>query len=348
MKIGLIKRTVGQAKIGVVSVLFLTLFSLTPNVSATNLSIDVAPKWTNFSSTWQFYVYQGASGTNWIGSGNSASPDAAYKNMRKVRFSLPNGIILGRGDYVTTDLMLRQNVANNSLDLSVGPMKSDTSGITLISAEVAQSSNTQTVVHFTFYVETTITVSNTSTYVTVGSTRGNDANIIWWFDTVSSASDIQAIGGISNYYSSKTSTDYSGSLGNINTGITNLNNKLNQTNNKIDSIQNSLNQAKQDTQSAQNQADSSGDTATSDSETATTSLLNTITGAVTAISSVSPTNCKLNGNMGHLNTGEMDLCNNPVPTFITVIGSLLLILAIVPLAIHLFNLFISITRSFQQ
>lgn len=330
------------------SLVGLQILAFTPSASATSLSINVAPKWTNFNSTWQFYVYQGASGANWIGSGNSASPDSAYKNMRKVRFTLPNGIILGLGDYVTADLMLRQNVSNNSLDLSVGPMTSDTSGIRLISADVAQSSNTQTVVHFVFYVEQTIRVTNNTTYVTVGSTRGNDANIIWWFDTVSSSSDIQAIGGISNYYTTKGDTDYSGSLSNINSGITNLNSKLNQTNNKIDSIQNSLNQAKTDTQNAQNQADSSGGTATSDSQTATTSLLNTITGAVNAISSVSPTNCQLNGDMGHLNIGQMDLCNNPVPTFITVIGSLLLILAIVPLAIHLFNLFISITRSFQQ
>lgn len=344
----LIKRTVGLAKIGSVSVLFLTLLAFSPNASATSLSINVVPKWTNFNSTWQCYVYQGAYGLNWIGSTNSCTPDASTRNMRKVRFSLPNGIILGLGDYITADLILRQNVSNNSLDLSIGPMSSDTSGIRLISAEVAQSTNVQSVVHFVFYVEQTIKVTNTSTYVTVGSARGNDANIIWWFDDATISSDMQAVGGGTNYYTTKGDTDYSGSLSNINSGITNLNSKLNQTNNKIDSIQNSLNQAKTDTQNAQNQADSSGDTATNDSETATTSLLNTITGAVTAISSVSPSNCQLNGNMGHINLGNMDLCDNPVPSFITIIGSLLMVVMIVPLAIHLFNLFISITRSFQQ
>lgn len=339
------KATVGLAKIGSVSVAFLCL--LTTPVHADVLSVNVAPKWTNYPATWQFYVYQGASGTNWIGSTNSASPDPATKNMRKFRFNLPNGIVLGLGDYITADLYLRQNVSNNSLDLSVGPMKSDTSHITLLSAETSQSSNSQTLMHLTFYVEDTIRVTNTTTYVTVGSSRTNDSNIIWWFDTVTNNADLQAVGGVVNFYTTKSGTDYTGSLNNINTGITNLNSKLNQTNNKIDSIQNSLDEAKSDTQDAQADAEDTGDDATTDSQTATTNLLGVITQAVTAISSVSPSNCNLNGNMGNLNLGNMNMCDNPVPTFITVIGSLLLILAIVPLAIHLFNLFISITRSFQ-
>lgn len=221
-------------------------------VHADILSVNVKPKWTNFNSTWQCYVYQGAYGTNWIGSTNSCTPDAAYKNIRKVRFSLPNGIILGLGDYITADLILRQNVNNNSLDLSVGPMSSDTSGIRLISAEVAESSNIQTVVHFTFYVEQTISVSNSSTYVTVGSARGNDANIIWWFDDASISSDMQAIGGGTNYYTTVSNTDYSGKLNEISSGITNLNSKLNASNTKLDNINNSV-QALKDSQDQANQ-----------------------------------------------------------------------------------------------
>lgn len=131
-------------------------------------------------------------------------------------------------------------------------MSSDTSGVRLISAEVAESSNIQTIVHFTFYVEQTIKVTNNTTYVTVGSSRANDANIIWWFDTVNNSADLQAIGGGTNYYTTIGETDYSGKLNEISSGITNLNSKLNASNTKLDNINNSV-QALKNSQDQANQ-----------------------------------------------------------------------------------------------
>lgn len=87
----------------------------------------------------------------------------------------------------------------------------------------------------------------------------------------------------------------------------------------------------------------------SDAATAGTgSLISAIGSAVAAITSASPTNCLINGNMGNLNVGQIDLCANPVPAFVTIIGSLLLVLFIVPLCISLFNRFINLFRSFQS
>lgn len=102
------------------------------------------------------------------------------------------------------------------------------------------------------------------------------------------------------------------------------------------------------TQEAADASETAGGDSSSDAQTGTTSLINAITGAVTVISSASPTNCKINGNMGNLDIGQLDLCANPAPAFVTTIGSLILILMCVPLAIKLFNRFISLFRSFQS
>lgn len=327
---------------------FSLVFLMSHNTYADVLSVNVRPKWTNFNSTWQFYVYQGASGTNWIGSSNSASPDAAYKNMRKVRFSLPNGIILGLGDYITADLILRQNVSNNSLDLSVGPMSSDTSGIRLISAEVAESSNIQTVVHFTFYVEQTISVTNSSTYVTVGSSRGSDANIIWWFDTVNNNADLQAIGGGSNYYTTVSNTDYSGKLNDISSGITNLNSKLNSSNTKLDNINNSINQLKnkEETSTTNIENQSSSDIGNSEDQK-TQSLLGVFASFVGAVTAISPSNCNVDFDLGHIDFGEQNLCSSPVPTAFQVISSIIVLAFTVPFVVHIVRRILGLIREMQ-
>ena len=102
------------------------------------------------------------------------------------------------------------------------------------------------------------------------------------------------------------------------------------------------------TQSAVDDSEAAGGSSSTDAQTGTTGLLNAITGAVSVISSAQPTNCKINGNMGNLDIGQLDLCANPAPAFVQTIGSLILILMCVPLAISLFNRFIAIFRSFQS
>lgn len=102
------------------------------------------------------------------------------------------------------------------------------------------------------------------------------------------------------------------------------------------------------TQGAVDDSQAAGGSSSQNAQTGTTGLLNAITGAVSVISSASPTNCKINGNMGNLDMGQLDLCANPAPAFVQTIGSLILILMCVPLAISLFNRFIAIFRSFQS
>lgn len=104
----------------------------------------------------------------------------------------------------------------------------------------------------------------------------------------------------------------------------------------------------QATQDAADDSETAGSSSSSSSQQGTASLISTIGSAVSVITSASPTNCLLNGNMGNLDVGQIDLCANPVPTFVQVIGSIILILMVVPLCITLFNRFIGLFRSFQS
>lgn len=113
--------------------------------------------------------------------------------------------------------------------------------------------------------------------------------------------------------------------------------------------ENDINKEQADaTQNAADASETAGGSSASSSQQGTSSLLSAIGSAVSVISSASPTNCKLDADMGNFDMGEIDLCANPVPTFIQIIGSIILILMAVPLCITLFNRFIGLFRSFQS
>lgn len=96
----------------------------------------------------------------------------------------------------------------------------------------------------------------------------------------------------------------------------------------------------------QNEQDSSS--SGSDAENASQSLISAIGGFVSSITSASPSNCNIDGDMGKFDLGNIDLCANPVPTYIQVISSFILIGLCIPFAIIMFNRFIALFRSFQS
>lgn len=102
------------------------------------------------------------------------------------------------------------------------------------------------------------------------------------------------------------------------------------------------------TQNAADNSETSGSSSGSDSQQATSSLISIITSGIGAITSASATNCVIDGDMGNFDMGSVDLCANPVPAFMQVIGSIIAALVVLPLVIVLFNRFISIIGSFQR
>lgn len=110
----------------------------------------------------------------------------------------------------------------------------------------------------------------------------------------------------------------------------------------------SVNQEQEEaTQDAADDSQTSGDSSQDSAESATQSLLTTINNGIGVITSARATNCQIDGDIGNLDLGNLDLCANPVPTFVQIILSLVAVVTVIPLAIVLFNRFIGIFRSFQ-
>lgn len=141
-------------------------------------------------------------------------------------------------------------------------------------------------------------------------------------------------------------------LNNLNSNTDNVNNNLGQVKGAIENLQQQqqqqVAQEKQEVQDAADEAADSGDQSAADAENATAGLISVIGGFVNAITSATPTNCKINGKINNsFNMGELDLCSMPVPSFVQIISSLILIAICIPFAIVMFNRFIGLFRSFQ-
>ena len=147
--------------------------------------------------------------------------------------------------------------------------------------------------------------------------------------------------------------DISGQLTTISNYLTWINTSLNDIKNRPpaptaqENADAMADEEEERTQSASDDAQSGADDSSEEAEAATSGLISIIGGFVSAITNASPSNCNLNGNMGHLNMGLMDMCALPVPTFVQIIGSIILILVCIPFVIIMFNRFISLFRSFQ-
>ena len=94
---------------------------------------------------------------------------SGVSRVKQIRFNLPNGITLVSGDYIVAEMVYNLEAANNSNDMIFGAMQSNTSGIGLIDVSVNRGSNAMGSIKFTFKVENTIKVTNTTTYINIAS-----------------------------------------------------------------------------------------------------------------------------------------------------------------------------------
>ena len=79
----------------------------------------------------------------------------------------------------------------------------------------------------------------------------------------------------------------------------------------------------------------------------TQSLLNAFGSFVSAIASISPSNCNVDFDLGHIDFGEQNLCSVSVPTVFTTITSILVIMFTIPFVYHLVNRILGLIREMQ-
>lgn len=80
----------------------------------------------------------------------------------------------------------------------------------------------------------------------------------------------------------------------------------------------------------------------------TESLLASATGFATVLTNVNPSNCLINGNMGHFNIGQVDMCSDNPPSFIQIIGSLVMVIILVGLTYSLVNQILNLVKEMRE
>lgn len=335
--------------LGYIFICISAIFLMSHNTYAEVLSIGVSPKWTNWGASWSYYATSAGSSSNFSWFSSSANTYVAEANgtsrVKQIRFNLPNGITLISGDYIVAEMVYNLEAANNSNDMIFGAMKSNTSNIGLIDVSVSRGSNAMGTIKFTFKVEDTIRVTNTTTYVQIATARGSvDQYNIFWFNEA--AGYLQ--GSVVNFYGTKNSTDYTGGINDLKNGVTNLNNKLNQTNEKLDDIaENQEERAQKEDEAIGNIEDQTPSDIGNTSDSKTDSLLGTFGSFVTAIGSINPSNCNLDFDTGYIDFGTQNLCSQNVPTAFTVISSIIVLCFTIPFVVHIIRRILALIREMQ-
>lgn len=100
-------------------------------------------------------------------------------------------------------------------------------------------------------------------------------------------------------------------------------------------------------ESQQSDSESGADESQGDAEQQGTTLLAAFTSFVSALTSATPSNCRIDMDLGNLDMGNVDLCQLSPPAGFSALASVFMILFCVPLSIATARKVISLFRSFQ-
>lgn len=100
-------------------------------------------------------------------------------------------------------------------------------------------------------------------------------------------------------------------------------------------------------ESQQSDSESGAEDSQGDAEQQGTTLLAAFTSFVNALTSATPSNCRLDMDLGNLDMGQVDLCQLSPPAGFSALASVFMILFCVPLSIATARKVISLFRSFQ-
>ena len=343
--------------------IFISLFAIflmSHNVSAIDIGPNAQPIWTNATPNCTFYQYQeGLTFYNEFYNNQST-----FRSIYAISCAVPEGL-QSKNTYAVYSFTLDNIPDDNSLDAGFRGVKSrhgsgGNGGWGVIGYTIQSLGNNSAKVDVYLYGENT----NTTAGTVILFNEYNSAELLYLqpkervsvsgasYWQVTSAGDFEynytdLITAINNKLTTTNST-----LNNINNNSVTIRDTVNGISTKLDDMAqdtaDAINDAQADaTQDAADDSSTAGSSSSSDATSATSSLLSVIGAGIGAITTAQPTNCRINGDMGNLDVGTIDLCGNPVPTFISVIGSIIAVLVVLPLVIVLFNRFISIIRSFQ-
>lgn len=327
----------------------LSVFLMSHNSSAIDLvSSDVYIVRGNFRSqlmTMTWTCYNDASCPSWNGGVYYYSISSFGANLNDLYISIPSQQYVS-GDWIQTDLYLnfsRNTSANHSQFL--GMAYAGNNPVDLVDQSLEQLTDNSAVVHLYFRVWNTFTDSNL--YFTGVSGSNTIIQLQSSANTSGTAPSVRS--GITTVWHEKNPTNYTSTINNIGSKVDNLNSSVNNVNNSVNDLNDTISEQNDKENAAIDNIDNQSTSdigGTEDSNT--TSLIGLFSSFVSALSSASATNCNINGDMGNIDLGTLNLCRDNPPAIVQIIGSIFLIAIFVPLAYFLVKRIISEVRSFTN
>lgn len=124
--------------------------------------------------------------------------------------------------------------------------------------------------------------------------------------------------------------------------------KIDETNDLLEQQQQQDQQDRDNLESQQSDSQDSADDSSAEAEQTGTTLLTAFTSFIGALTSASPSNCKIDMDMGNMDLGEVDYCKMSPPPIFQSIASIMMIAFCVPLSIATATKVINLFRSFQS
>lgn len=229
------------------------------------------------------------------------------------------------GDYLETIVNFFNVTENNSLDSWVSSLYGGDSDFSFISATYENMDSSSGQIKFVIYCNTTF--NNANKFLEFGSATGGKLHIY-----------------PNEYITVIYTTRYS--VVDPNAGTQDIVNAIN--NHPAPSaaeIGDAVNAPQQDAaDDIRNQSSSDIGNSTN---AETQSLLTAFGSFVSAIASISPSNCNVDFDLGHIDFGMQNLCSVSVPTVFTTITSIIVIMFTIPFVYHLVNRILGLIREMQ-
>lgn len=327
----------------------LAILLMSHNVSAVQMAPNVHPIWTNATPDCTFYTPDGSTFYNDLFNGTTNFLSVSY-----ISCGVPAGL-QSKNTYAVYSFVLDNIPNNDSLDAGFRAVKArhgsgGNGGWGVIGYNLESMSSNGVKIDIYLYGENTNTTSGTVIFYN----SYNSSELLYFQPkerlTTSGASYWQVDTTDFEYNYTDVLNQINSKLGNVNSGITNIRDGVNSINEKLDDLSqdtaDAINNGQAD--ATQGASDNSSTSANNNSTDQTTSNLLGVFGSfVTAITSISPTNCNVDFDLGHIDFGVQNLCSQPVPQAFTVVTSIIVVCFTIPFVVHLIRRILSLIREMQ-
>ena len=212
------------------------------------------------------------------------------------------------GDWIVAEFFVNQNLNNVSNHMNFyGLQYAGSNPVDLAYTDISELNANSSKITLYFRAWGDFTDNN------LRLTGKNGANAIIFNVANGTDSQLQFRCGLASVFRDKNPSNYTGSINDVKNSVNSINDTLKNQQQQQEQDENALN-------NAVNDANNSAESNTNQVEDATGDTQASIQSIVDVVLNTSPSDCKINANMGQIDLGELNMCSAP-SSFLTIINS---------------------------